>query len=360
MAGYIKYYRQIEKDEFFHDPISDCIDFEKFGWWSFMLLKANYQSMKTKKIIGKMITINPGECYFSKKTWERLLGMSNHKLDNWFDLLIEDGKVSVETITNNGRTTTTKVTILNWHKWQDDASTLSSDETIDLQPKNAKVRDANACANAGQEKEGLKKRKRSNVISENDGMPESLFKDEKESSRPEENLKEKREKSSAEKEKKISYTEYRKQCIAHLNELMKQNISHNSVNAVKLMRKVYDDNITVEQVKAVISDKYREWSSEKKSRKWIRVSTLFTGKFYEYLEQVPDSAIKSPSRERTAAKMTIYREHYKPNMELKAKNGNKYIFSDDFKFLTCYDKTGAAVGKMTVEQHFEQVKEKLK
>lgn len=78
-----------------------------------------------------------------------------------------------------------------------------------------------------------------------------------------------------------------KEILAHLNERTGSNFRMVESNA-RLIRARLAEDVTVEQVKAVIDAKVRKWSKDKKMSDYLRPKTLFNAtNFEQYLAELP-------------------------------------------------------------------------
>lgn len=77
---------------------------------------------------------------------------------------------------------------------------------------------------------------------------------------------------------------YEKDVISYLNEVAGTNYKVDKVDTFKLVKRLFDDDYSLEDVKTVIDKKFNEWKDTKYIQ-YMRPSTLFGKKFDDYLNQ---------------------------------------------------------------------------
>jgi hypothetical protein len=96
-------------------------DPEKLRRWIIMLFSANYTERQF--VLGSSIkTIKAGQCAYSLQRWADTFGCSKKSVMNFFDLLVIEKMITVETI-GKGNRSTTLITIDNYACYQGNEET---------------------------------------------------------------------------------------------------------------------------------------------------------------------------------------------------------------------------------------------
>lgn len=105
MAGWVKISRSINEHWIWKDP-------DKLKWWLDILLTVNYRD--TKVNIGyKLIDCGRGESLLSLKSWGERWGVSKTVVNNFFNLLKNDGMILLI-----NETVTTRLIVCNYDSYQ--------------------------------------------------------------------------------------------------------------------------------------------------------------------------------------------------------------------------------------------------
>jgi len=356
MQGYVKIHRQLLRDEFFFNPITEKYNYLEIGRWVAMLLSVNH-SAKTVNLKVMKVKLKPGQSCKGLKTWANILGMSLSSLRTWFGYLKLDGKIKLESVSKNGKNVTTKLTILNWDKWQSNESMLSRNKEtyLDSDLEGIKITNQTTNDTTNQTTTDIQTRMIKNDKEKNKNICEVNFtaEDKNDNPEPKETLK-KKEKSSAQKEKEISIKKARIEVIEYLNE--KGNFNYGpDTKSSKKVDAILKAKITVEQIKAVLDYKIKEWNNPE-MRKWLKPSTLFTMKFYDYLGQLPTKTKNVATNDRTDVIWASYNKQYKPNTEYPGTDGKIYVFDSEMNFIDILSGDRKPIGRMTVNSHYDKWK----
>lgn len=85
------------------------------------------------------------------------------------------------------------------------------------------------------------------------------------------------------KDKDIKDNNMIKEVIDIFNEITKRKFTYQSDKANTLIKARLKEGITLDDVRKVVKYKYDDWKDDDKMKEYIRPTTLFTGKFHDYL-----------------------------------------------------------------------------
>jgi len=131
-------------------------DPEKLRRWVIMLFSANYTERQF--VLGSTVkTIKAGQCAYSLQRWADTFGCSKKSVMNFFDLLVIEKMITVETI-GTGNRSTTLITIDNYACYQGNEETQTLPLTAPQTLPNGK-RTGYTTKEREESKEGKKEKK---------------------------------------------------------------------------------------------------------------------------------------------------------------------------------------------------------
>lgn len=147
MEGWIKLHRQIIDHWIFKNPVY-------FRAWIIMLFTVNYDSKKVL-INGNIIECNRGQSVLSIESWVDIFGVSKskggwtyQKVRTFFELLETDSMITRENLVK-----TTRITICNYDKYQDNQQADNNQITTKQQPSNKRITTTKERKESKEEKE---------------------------------------------------------------------------------------------------------------------------------------------------------------------------------------------------------------
>lgn len=115
VEGWLKLSRKINTHWIWKDPV-------KLKWWIDILLTVNYENNKTS--IGyKVFECKRGQSLLSLQSWAKKWGVSKSVVNNFFNMLENDGMIVIE-----NETVTTRLTVCNYDTYQQSENTINTDE----------------------------------------------------------------------------------------------------------------------------------------------------------------------------------------------------------------------------------------
>ena len=227
MDGWIKLYNQTLKN-----PIV-CKDAEHLAIWVWLLLKATWVESDVM-FDGKRVTLKPGQLPpISRRTIASELHISESKVQRVLKLFENEHQIEQQTGTK-----CRLISIVSWDKYQ------NSDQQIEHQVNTKRTTSEHQV----------------NTIKD--------FKDNK-----------------TIKTNKDIYSREVEEIIAYLNEICGTSYKASSKETKRLIKARLNDGYTVDDFKAVIYKKAKQWKDDQKMCGFLRPQTLFGTKFESYLNE---------------------------------------------------------------------------
>lgn len=239
MAGWVKIHRSIQDHWIWENPV-------KLKWWLDLIMMANHQENKIL-INGELVTIAAGERHTSEDKLSARWGVSRNTVRKFLALLEKDGMISIKKSRQSG--TTYKVLNYNVYQGFSDEKKHQNEQRFEQQKDNAVNNGLHINKNEKNEK-NEKNKEVKDIVEQKPDDP-------------------------------IPYREI----IDYLNQQTGKSFRHSAAANKKLIKARWNEGYTTDQFKRVIDNKCQDWLHDSKMNQYLQPSTLFAGKFDQYLNQ---------------------------------------------------------------------------
>ena len=208
-------------------------DADHVAVWVYLLLEATHKDYRTL-LGGKPITLKPGQLITGRKKIANILRINEHKVERVLNLLKSEHQIEQQ-----GTSRGSLITIVHWDEYQ-----------------NFEQQDEQQVSN-------------SRATSEQQVSTKQEYKEHKNNK----NI------------KKDIYTPEYEEIVGYLNEMCGTSYRASSKKTQSLIRARLNEGYRVDDFKAVIYKKGKQWVNDPKMCKFLRPETLFSNKFEGYLNE---------------------------------------------------------------------------
>lgn len=225
MDGWIKVHRKmLDNPIVFKDP-------DHLAVWMYLLLTATHQSRPTM-FGGRKIILKPGQLVTGRKKISEQTGVEESKVKRILNTFKTEQQIDQQ-----GKRYGSLISILEWDKYQDVDQQNAQQVTNECPTSDQQVTTKQECKNDKNDKN------------------------------------------------KDIYSREAAEIIAYLNEICGTSYKPSSKETKRLIRARLNDGYTVDDFKAVIYKKAKQWKDDQKMCGFLRPQTLFGTKFESYLNE---------------------------------------------------------------------------